>query len=116
MEASSIAIHTESVDQPYRRLGEVEAKRRKASLYSSSPTLEAVNGELRQKAAQMGANAVLHVTYSRGMSLISYEVLTARGIAVIVASDEKPCPYCAEKVKAQAIVCKHCKSDLTQKS
>ena len=27
-------------------------------------------------------------------------------------NDTKPCPFCAEAIKAAAIVCKHCKRDL----
>jgi hypothetical protein len=29
-------------------------------------------------------------------------------------SDEKQCPYCAELVKSNAIICKYCKSDLSR--
>ena len=30
-------------------------------------------------------------------------------------STEKQCPFCAEKIKAEAIRCKHCQADLSQK-
>ncbi|MEZ0231879.1 MAG: hypothetical protein ACAH12_03495 [Methylophilaceae bacterium] len=33
-----------------------------------------------------------------------------------VVSDEKLCPFCAETIKSQAIVCKHCGKELTTQS
>ena len=55
---------------------------------------------------------MINVSYSRGMSLMSYEVLKAVGTAVIVESDEVNCPFCAETIKRAAKKCKHCGSDL----
>lgn len=31
-----------------------------------------------------------------------------------VVRDTKQCPFCAEEVKAEAIICKHCRSDISQ--
>lgn len=112
MKVSDIAIHTNEIDQPYKRLGEITAKVSKGSFITKSPTVEDVNFKLQEEASKLSANAVFNVTYSRGMSLFSYEVLTARGTAVIAESDEVQCPFCAERIKRQAKKCKHCGSDL----
>ena len=113
---SDIAIHADGIGQQYKALGEITAKVSKGSLLSKSPTIEDVNFKLQEEASKMGANAVINVKYSRGMSLMSYEVLKAVGLAVIAESDEIQCKFCAETVKRAAIKCRHCGSDLTANS
>jgi hypothetical protein len=113
MKITDIAIYSSDIDQPYKGLGEITAKVSKGSLLSKSPTIEDVNFKLQEEASKIFANAVINVTYHRGMSLLSYEVLTAKGTAVIAESDEVQCPFCAELIKRQAKKCKHCGSDLT---
>lgn len=108
MKITDIAIHAGGIDQPHKRLSEVTAKCNKASLFSKAPTIEDVNFKLQEEASKLGANAVINVTYNRGMSLMSYEVLKAVGIAIIVESDEMSCPACAETIKRAAKKCKHC--------
>jgi hypothetical protein len=112
MKITDIAVHAGGIDQPYKTLGEITAKVSKASLFSSSRTIEDVNFKLQEEASALGANAVINVSYSRGMSLMSYEVLKAVGTAVVVESDEVNCPFCAETIKRVARKCKHCGSDL----
>jgi hypothetical protein len=116
MKIADIAIHADSIAQPYDVLREITAKVSKGSLFSKSPTIEDVNFKLQEEASKLGANAVINVTYSRGMSLMSYEVLKAVGTAVIAESDEVQCPLCAETIKRAAKKCKHCGADLTDLS
>ena len=111
MKISEIEIHAGEVPGSYA-LGEITVKVRKASVFSKSPTIEDANFKLQEKASEMGANAVVRVSYHRGMSPISYEVLTASGIAAIIESAEMACPFCAETIKRAARKCKHCGSDL----
>ncbi len=115
MKITEIEIHAGDVERPYRTIGEISAKVQAATAFSKTPTIEDVNLKLQEQAARMGANAVIQVQYDRGMSLTSYKVLKAKGIAVVLESDDAKCPYCAELVKREAIKCKHCGSDLAQK-
>ncbi len=112
MKINDIAIHSNGIAETYSIVGEIAAKVSKASVFSKSPTIEDVNFKLQEEASKRGANAVIHVTYSRGMSLISYEVLKAVGTAVFVEPDEVQCRFCAETIKRAATKCKHCGSDL----
>jgi uncharacterized protein YbjQ (UPF0145 family) len=115
MKITDIAIHADGITQPHKICGEITAKVSKGAVFSKSPTIEDVNFKLQEEASKLGANAVINVKYSRGMSLMSYEVLKAVGTAVIVESDEVQCPFCAETIKRAALKCKHCGSDLTSK-
>lgn len=116
MKVAEIEIHAGEVDQPYKTVGEISAKVQAATAFSKTPTLEDINLKLQEKAVQMGANAVINVKYGRGMSLTSYTVLRATGVAVVLGSDEIKCPYCAELVKGAAVKCKHCGSELTARA
>src|SRR5258708_5977164 len=113
MKITDIAVYSGGLDQPYKRLGDITAKVSKGPLFSKSPTIEDANFKLQEEASKLGANAVINVTYNRGMSLMSYEVLKATGTAVIAESEEVQCPLCAETIKRAAKKCKHCGSDLT---
>ena len=112
VKVSDIEVHGPGFSRPYRSLGIITAKASKASLFSKSPTIEDVNYKLQEEALKVGANAIVDVSYERGMTLFSYEVLTAKGQAAIVESDEVPCPVCAETIKRAAKKCKHCGAEV----
>ena len=114
MKITDIAVHAGDVALPYKALREIKVKASKATMFSKSPTIEDVNFKLQEEASRLGANAVIKVTYNRGMSLTSYEVLKAAGMAVIIESDEVACPLCAETIKRAAKKCKHCGELLQQ--
>ena len=116
MKVNEIAIYAGDVDRPYKIIGEIYAKVQAATLFSKTPTIEDVHFKLQEQASRMGANAVIRVGYSRGMSLTSYKVLYAKGVAVVLESDEMKCPFCAELIKREAKKCKHCGADLPQAS
>jgi hypothetical protein len=101
------------LDRPYTVIGPVTGRVGAATAFSKSPTIEDASFKLQEAALKLGANAVINVTYDRGVSATSWKALTAKGTAVIAESTEIKCPYCAELVKREAIKCKHCGSDLS---
>lgn len=111
---SRVEIYEGEPPGSYRVLGDVKVRVTSKTALSRSKSLEDVNEKLQKDASKMGANAVINVEYDRGISLTSWKALTARGTAVVAQSDERPCPYCAEPVKAAAVKCRHCGSDLPQ--
>jgi uncharacterized protein YbjQ (UPF0145 family) len=44
--------------------------------------MDEVNQKLREKAVEMGANAIIDVQYDRGVSFTSWKAMTVRGTAV----------------------------------
>ena len=110
MKIEDIEIHTGSIDKEFKVLGEVTAKITNVGMAAFwKPTIEEVNSRLREKALAMGATAVINVAYDRGIILKS---IAANGTAIVIKSDDKDCPFCAEKIKVKAIKCKHCGADL----
>lgn len=113
MQIEAIEIYDGEPPTPYTAIGSVRGRVGAATAFSKTPTIEDVNLKLREEASRLGANAVINVIYKRGPIPSSWKGLTATGTAVRVESDDRACPFCAETIKAAAIKCKHCGSDLS---
>ena len=111
MDIQSVEIHTGGIDRPYQRVHSIEAKVSASSIFAPEPSLGDVNLELQRAAAEIYANAVIDVEYKRTMSLTSYKVLKATGVAVIVESADVDCSVCAERIKRAAKKCRFCGAD-----
>jgi hypothetical protein len=107
-----LEIHAGDIDRQYRIIGPIRARTGAATAFSKAPTMEDVNFKLREVALKRGANAVINVQYSRGISAMSWKAMTATGTAVVVEPDERQCPHCAETIKREARVCRFCGRDL----
>jgi predicted RNA-binding Zn-ribbon protein involved in translation (DUF1610 family) len=114
MKVEEIEIHVGEPSFPFESVRQLEAKCEAATAFSSAPTMEEVNGKLRQMAASLGANAVVHVEYSSGMSMTSWRSMKGTGLAVRRLAEEFPCPTCAETIKRAATKCRFCGVDLPE--
>jgi hypothetical protein len=81
MKVEDIAVHVGEPDLPYEDLGWVSVTVGAGTVLSKAPTIKDANLRLREKLVGLGANAVVHVTYKRGISAGSWKALTAQGRA-----------------------------------
>jgi hypothetical protein len=70
-------------DRPYAELGPVTAKAGKLTWVSRNPDWTDIDRKLREKARQMGADAVVRVRYvPTGASLMSWGGIKGEGVAI----------------------------------
>lgn len=74
--------------RPYTVLGDIKTKVTSGqyAFLRKERTIEDANQKLREVAIRMGADAVINVTYDRGMSLSSWKALKVRGTAIAFVS------------------------------
>jgi uncharacterized protein YbjQ (UPF0145 family) len=70
-------------DRKYSILGDITATVNKTTVFHAEPTREMVNKKLQEKAAEMGADAVILVRYGTvGMTGFSWGSLEGKGRAI----------------------------------
>jgi len=75
-------IKGDQLDQPYHVLGPIKVVVRKTSPFLKTPDEREANIALRQKARQIGADAVIDVSYQPGFDIISWGHIAAEGTGV----------------------------------
>lgn len=69
--------------RPYVSLGDITVHVNKTTVFNKSPTREQVNEKLKERAAKMGADAVVLVRYGEvGVSVMTWGSLEGKGRAV----------------------------------
>ena len=70
-------------NRKYVSLGDITVTVNKTTIFNADPTKELVNEKLKEKAAELGADAVILVRYgSGGISLMSWGSLEGKGRAI----------------------------------
>jgi len=78
----AIELHVGEPDFPYEPIRQLEAKSEARTAFSSPPTHDAVNAQLRDLAARANADAVIRIEYNKGISMTSWNSLKGKGLAV----------------------------------
>ncbi|NYT81422.1 hypothetical protein H0A70_07955 [Alcaligenaceae bacterium] len=74
---------TDVAGRRYESLGDLNVTVNKTTLFHPNPTKELVEKKLREKAAAMGADAVIFATYGNvGVSFMSWGSMDGRGRAI----------------------------------
>lgn len=81
-EAGHVQLSTSDLDRPYDEIGPIKARVTSKTIFSPDRTEADVNAKLQRVAAERGADAVINVSYKRGISFTSWKALTATGTAV----------------------------------
>ncbi len=66
----------------YREIGPIEVTVKKLTVFHKSPTAEQANEALKEKAREIGADAVIEVTYDSGVGFTSWGYIEAKGTGV----------------------------------
>ena len=82
-ERVDLLVDPGSFQEQYTSLGDVSVTVNKTTVFNKDPTREMVNDKLKEKAAELGADAVILVRYGEGgVSLLSWGSLEGKGRAI----------------------------------
>lgn len=80
---AKVTVSEGDTNRKYRSLGDISVTVNKTTVFNRDPTREDVNQKLREKAAELGADAVIHARYGEGgISLMSWGSLEGKGRAI----------------------------------
>jgi len=82
VEPYPVMVTSGDLPVPYDEIGPLQVVVRPASYFAATPTEHEARLGLMQKAREMGANAVIKVTYESRWDVISMGHIEAHGIAV----------------------------------
>jgi uncharacterized protein YbjQ (UPF0145 family) len=88
--AAQVMLIEGDAPQAVTVLGVVTAEIHQKSMMPKTPSKTLAEQELREKAAKMGADAVIKITYSSGNALTTKKGFTAQGVAVKFANAAAP--------------------------
>ena len=79
-----ILSESDITDRPYQSLGDITVTVKKWTIFDKDPTQEQVAQALKQKAAAMGADAVILVRYGAvGIGFTSWGQMDGQGRAIV---------------------------------
>ena len=80
---AKITVSEGDSSRKYRSLGDITVTVNKTTAFNQDPTKDQVNQALKEKAAELGADAVIFVRYGQGgVSLMSWGSLEGKGRAI----------------------------------
>jgi hypothetical protein len=85
VDSSSVVVLSQNdiLDRPYEVLGDIHVTVSKTTVFNSDPTEMSVAEALREKAASMGANALIFARFgSLTISAVSYGTMEGAGRAI----------------------------------
>ena len=81
--AAILVTEKDVTDKKYRVLGDIDVTVNKTTIFHADPTREKVDEELKLKAVELGADAVILVRYGTvGVSMMSWGSLNGKGRAI----------------------------------